>query len=102
MRPSSHLPANDAPSGFGEGLLRQSRDARRSWEGVKEGKKPIAAAISPKPLNLGKIKREIMRQDAVLNLGLRFGNGFMRLGQLLHVIYPSPDWVMVALCRANT
>ena len=48
------------------------------WKGIKEGEEPGAAAVPSKPLNLGKVQGEIMRQD--MDLGLCFGNGFVRLG----------------------
>ena len=41
-----------------------------------------------------------MRQDTVLDLGLCFCNGFVRLGSLLHVVYPGPERV-VTLRRAD-
>jgi hypothetical protein len=41
----THLATDDVPGGFDEGLLRQSHDALRCWEGVKEGEEPVVAAI---------------------------------------------------------
>src|SRR4030081_1304179 len=59
----THLATDDVPSGFDEGFLRQSHDARRGWKGIKEGEEPVAAAVPSKPLKLGKLQRGIMRRD---------------------------------------
>jgi hypothetical protein len=37
---------------------------------MEEGEEPIAAAVSPEAIDLGKIQRQIVRQDTVLDLGL--------------------------------
>jgi len=42
-----------------------------------------------------------MRQDPMLDLGLRLGDGLMRLRQFLNVIDPGFERVKVALRRAN-
>src|ERR1700704_3304175 len=76
----THLATDGVPRGFDEGFLRQSHDARRGWKGIKEVEEPVAAAVPSKPLSLGKGQGEIIRQDTVLDLGLCFGNGFVRLG----------------------
>ncbi|TPJ96070.1 hypothetical protein FJ872_32735 [Mesorhizobium sp. B2-5-9] len=56
------------------------------WKASRKAKEPIAAAVSPEAINLGKIQRQVMRQDAVLDLGLCPGDHFMCLRQFLHIV----------------
>ncbi|ESY06834.1 hypothetical protein X753_13845 [Mesorhizobium sp. LNJC399B00] len=54
------LAADDIPSCCHKLLLRQRRDACWGRKGIEEGKEPIAAAVPPEAIDLGKIQRQVV------------------------------------------
>ncbi|ANN60779.1 hypothetical protein A9K72_31415 [Mesorhizobium loti] len=65
---------------------------------MEESEEPVAAAVPPEAVDLGKIQRQVVRQDTVLDLGLGPGDRFMGLRQLLHVVDAGAQRIMVDLC----
>lgn len=53
---------------------------------MEEGEEPIAAAVPPESIDLGKTQWQVVRQDTVLDLGLGPGDRFMGLRQFPHVV----------------
>lgn len=66
---------------------------------MEEGKEPIAAAVPPEAIDLGKIQRLVVCQPAVLDLGLGPGDRFMCLRQFLHFVDAGSQRIMVDLRR---
>ena len=66
-------------------------DVARRREGIEQGEEPVTAAIASEALDLGKVQRQIVSEDPVLDLGLGLGDGLMGLRQLLHIVDPGDE-----------
>lgn len=64
------LAAGDVPGGGDEGLLAEGGDAGRHGKTLEKGEEPVAAGVVPEAVNLWEVERQVVRLDAVENLGL--------------------------------
>ena len=52
----------------------------------RKAKNQSLPAVAREAVDLGEIERQVMRQDPMLDLGLRLGDRLMGLRQFLHVV----------------
>jgi hypothetical protein len=92
-----HFPADDVPGRRDERFLAERGDAGWCRKAIEEGEEPFAAAVVAKALDLRKVQRQVMGQEAVQDLGLGLGDRLVRLRELLQVVEPVQERIVVAL-----
>lgn len=95
------LAADDIQAAVTKLLLRQRRDCLLGSERHGGRRRTNRCGCFPEAIDLGKIQRQLVRQDTVLDLGLGPGDRFMCLRQFLHVVDAGPQRIMVELCRLH-
>ena len=97
----ANLAVGEVPGGCDKGPLAEGSDAGRYREALEEGEGPVAAGVVPEPLDFGEVERQVVGLQAMERLGLGLGHYLMGHRQLLNVVDPVHQRVVVRLGRPD-